>query len=262
MMVPSLAMPASHQRHLQHRGLGARRAGMVVRLVSRPRARRRPPRRSPRSVMSAGSGMRDVYSGSWKSMASLKPKALRRPPPAARPPAPRPAARRRCSRRASVARAQADRCRSRCCRQFVTVSVADVHGARGVVDGIGGGHVVLQSGGQRHHLEGGSGGVQGKRGSVEHGAVVLGVAFGRCLQQLAEPGGVVGGGGGHRQHGTRFRVQHHAGPHVALKGVLGGLLDGGVDGERDVVAVDPEPARLFRTSVHEAKLRSPFSVWL
>ena len=56
-------------------------------------------------------------------------------------------------------------------------------------------------------------------------------------EQLLVVGGVEGGGGGQGVHGTGLGVQGHHGAHLAGQGVLGRLLDAGIDGEHDVVAL-------------------------
>ena len=114
--------------------------------------------------------------------------------------------------------------------------VADVHLAGGVVGGVRRGDVILQRGGQGHHLEGGAGRVQCLGGAVEQLGGIAAAVRG-CREQLLVVGGVEGGGGGQGVHGAGLGVQGHHGAHLAGQRVLRRLLDAGIDGKHDVVAL-------------------------
>lgn len=56
-------------------------------------------------------------------------------------------------------------------------------------------------------------------------------------EQLLVVGGVEGGGGGQSVHGAGLGVQGHHGAYLAGQRVLRRLLDAGIDGKHDVVAL-------------------------
>ena len=116
---------------------------------------------------------------------------------------------------------------------------AEVEAPGAVEAGGGRDGALAQRGEEGHGLEGGPGGVFAQRGAVEEGAVGVGE---HLLPEAGGDGGdegvgVVAGDARQGQDVAAPRIDHDRRAALAREGVLGGLLDAGVDGEGDGAAV-------------------------